>query len=444
MQVTAEQLLREAKERIEAEPRQPRQRITDMDELEDYRMRKRKEFEDRIRRQREHIGGWIKYAKWEETQKCFDRARSIFERVLDVDYRNPAIWRQYAEMEMRNKFANHARNVFDRAVSLLPRVDQLWYRYTYMEEMLGNVAAAREVFERWMKWEPNDHAWLSYIKLETRAGELDRARAIYERYVQCHPTQVAYTRWAKWEEQQLQPALARQVFTDAFGALPETEKDEHVYIAFAKFEERCREYERARVVYKFGLDALGREQCPELYREYVAFEKQHGDREGAEAAAPARHQVQAQAQAQAPLREADPPLSGVQASRRPSSTREDSSTRQSWLPTRATTTFGLTMRAWRRCDALPSPPPAAAPRGRHSRSSAQSHGDVARVREVYERAIANVPPAQEKRFWKRYIFLWIYYAVFEEMTVRPASPRCAAAGAERSALRAVRGAGGGC
>eukprot|EP00971_Amphidinium_carterae_P046313 911636-Amphidinium_carterae.1 len=29
-----------------------------------------------------------------------------------------------------------------------------------------------------------------------------------------------------------------------------------------------------------------------------------------------------------------------------------------------------------------------------------------RIREVYERAIANKPPKAEKRFWKRYIYLW--------------------------------------
>ena len=28
-------------------------------------------------------------------------------------------------------------------------------------------------------------------------------------------------------------------------------------------------------------------------------------------------------------------------------------------------------------------------------------GSLQRVREVYERAIANVPPADEKRFWRR-------------------------------------------
>ena len=39
---------------------------------------------------------------------------------------------------------------------------------------------------------------------------------------------------------------------------------------------------------------------------------------------------------------------------------------------------------------------------------------VSRVREVYERAVANVPLANEKRLWRRYVFLWLFYAVFEE------------------------------
>ena len=34
---------------------------------------------------------------------------------------------------------------------------------------------------------------------------------------------------------------------------------------------------------------------------------------------------------------------------------------------------------------------------------------------MYERAVANLPPATEKRYWQRYIFLWIKYALFEEL-----------------------------
>ncbi len=37
------------------------------------------------------------------------------------------------------------------------------------------------------------------------------------------------------------------------------------------------------------------------------------------------------------------------------------------------------------------------------------------MREVYERAVANVPPAPAKRYWQRYIYLWLNYALWEEL-----------------------------
>lgn len=126
IQITAEQIIREASDRQVDEPPVPRQKITDPDELAAYRARKRKEYEDQIRMQRQHLGNWIKYAQWEESQSEFKRARSVFERALDIDYKDKNVWLKYAEMEMRHKFINHARNVWDRAVTLLPRIDQFW------------------------------------------------------------------------------------------------------------------------------------------------------------------------------------------------------------------------------------------------------------------------------------------------------------------------------
>ena len=61
------------------------------------------------------------------------RARSVYERAMHIDYRNPAMWQRYAEMEMRNGFLNHARNVWERATTLLPRVDALWLKWVHME-----------------------------------------------------------------------------------------------------------------------------------------------------------------------------------------------------------------------------------------------------------------------------------------------------------------------
>ncbi|CAK9179328.1 unnamed protein product [Ilex paraguariensis] len=90
---------------------------------------------------------WNNYANWEESQNAdFNRARSVWESALEVDYRDHSSWFKYADFGMKNKFINRARNVWDRAVTLLPRVDQLWYKYIHMEEVLGNVAGARQIY----------------------------------------------------------------------------------------------------------------------------------------------------------------------------------------------------------------------------------------------------------------------------------------------------------
>lgn len=56
------------------------------------RLKKRKEFEDNIRRNRLNLSNWIKYAQWEESQKEIQRARSIWERALDIDHRFAVIF----------------------------------------------------------------------------------------------------------------------------------------------------------------------------------------------------------------------------------------------------------------------------------------------------------------------------------------------------------------
>ncbi|KAF2313427.1 hypothetical protein GH714_010952 [Hevea brasiliensis] len=309
IQITAEQILREARERQEAEIRPPKQKITDSTELAEYRLRKRKEFEDLIRRIRWNISVWIKYAQWEESQKDFNRARSVWERALEVDYRNHTLWLKYAEVEMKNKFINHARNVWDRAVTLLPRVDQLWYKYIHMEEMLGNVAGARQIFERWMNWMPDQQGWLSYIKFELSA----------------------WIRYAKFEMKNGEVARARNVYERAVEKLADDEEAEQLFVAFAEFEER----------------------------KFVAFEKQYGDKEGIEDAIVGKRRFQYEDEV-----------------------RKNPLNYDMWFD-------------YIRLE--------------------ESVGNKERIREVYERAIANVPPAEEKRYWQRYIYLWINYALYEEL-----------------------------
>mmetsp|Transcript_31945 Transcript_31945/g.67984 ORF Transcript_31945/g.67984 Transcript_31945/m.67984 type:complete len:673 (-) Transcript_31945:69-2087(-) len=357
-QITAEQLLREAVDRQEEEAKAPKQRIADEDELQMYRVRKRKEYEDHLRMQRQNVGVWCKYAQWEASQQEFRRARSIFERALHVEYQNVSIWLKYVEMEMKNKFVNHARNLFDRVVQLLPRVDQFWYKYAYMEELLANYAGVRTIYERWMEWEPEDNAWLQYVKFEERCKEIEKGRRVMERYVNCRPTQEAFLRLCKFEEKHNNIARARSGFEKGIELLG-TELDEKFYMKFAQFEQRQKEMERAQAIYKLALDTLPKGASDDLYRAYVSFEKQHGDRDAIE---------------------------------------EVVLNKRRFIYEEGIKTNPRNYDVWFDYARLE-----------------ESCGDVTRIREVYERAIANKPPVMQKRFWRRYIYLWLYYALFEEL-----------------------------
>ncbi|OAX36528.1 TPR-like protein [Rhizopogon vinicolor AM-OR11-026] len=381
VQITAEQLLREAQERQESTFRAPKQRVEDFEELHEYRGRKRKEFEERVRRTRGSIKEWTQYANWEASQNEFDRSRSIFERALDVDPRSVQLWLSYTEMELKSRNVQHARNLFDRAVTLLPRIDQLWYKYVYLEELLQNVPGARQVFERWMQWEPDDKAWQAYIKMEERYDELDRASVLYERWIAVRPDPRVWVKWSKFEEERGKLDKAREVFQTAlqfFGDEEEqVEKAQAVFNAFAKMETRLKEYERARVIYKFALSRLPRSKSANLYAAYTKFEKQHGTRSIVESTVLGKRRIQYEDEVSHDGRNYDVWFDYVRLEEDALRTlREEGSTKE------------------------------------------EEDAALERVRDVYERAVAHVPPGQEKRHWRRYIFLWLDYALFEEIETK--------------------------
>ncbi|CAG9859202.1 unnamed protein product [Phyllotreta striolata] len=363
IQITAEQLLREAKERdLEILPPPPKQKISDPAELADYQLRRRKQFEDNIRKNRTVISNWIKYAQWEESQKEIQRCRSIWERALDVDHRNITIWLKYTEMEMRNRQVNHARNLWDRATVLLPRVNQFWYKYTYMEEMLENVAGARAVFERWMDWQPDEQAWQTYINFELRYKEIDRARQIYERFVITHPEVKHWIKYARFEENHGFIHSARQIYERAVQFYGDDHLDEKLYIAFARFEENQKEHDRARVIYKYALDHIPKDETKELYKAYTIHEKKYGDRSGIEEVIMSKRKLQYEQEIL-----------------------QNPTNYDAWF------------------DYL---------------RLVEGEADLEITRETYERAIANIPPSKNKQYWRRYIYLWINYALFEELEAK--------------------------
>ncbi|KII66200.1 Crooked neck-like protein 1 [Thelohanellus kitauei] len=369
VQITAEQLLREARERqFERLPPAPKQKVIDGEEMDSLKLKKRKEYEDNIKKNRLNYGNWIKYARWEESNAELDRARSVFERAIDTDYRIVSIWLKYGEMEMRHRQINHARNVYDRAVTLLPRVNQFWYKYTYMEELMENIAGARNVFERWMEWRPDEQAWLSYIKMELRYKEVNRARAIYERFVTVHPDVHNWIRFAKFEEINGNIPNARLVYERAVEFFGELDIDQKLIIAFARFEESCREFERARLIYKYCIEKFEDKENQLLLEEYAKFEKRHGDRIDVEEVIIKRRKHFYEENIESNPYDYD-----------------------SWFD--------------------------------YISLLENEIGDLVEIRDAYERVVATLPPVEVpvayysgKKHWKRYIYFWIRYAIFEELT----------------------------
>lgn len=362
IQISAEQLLREAVDRQEGGLDKPEQRFADLEELKEFQGRKRREYEDYIRRNSQSLKNWTQYTDFEIQYKEFARARSVFERALDVLPTNPALWMRYIDFEIKERNIQHARNLLDRAVTLLPRVDKMWYKYVFVQEGLGDIPGCRQVFERWMTWQPDERAWSAYIHFERRYQEFDNARNILQRFVLVHPEPRNFLKWAKFEEEFGTSDLVREVFQTAIESLGDEFVDERLFIAFARYEAKLKEYDRARAIFKFALDNLPRSRSMKLHAEYTVFEKQFGDRDGVEDVILSKRRRLYEEQV-----------------------KENAKNYDTWID---------------------------------YANLEQASGNVDRVREVYEKAVAQVPPAQEKRLWRRYIYLWIFYAIYEEMEAK--------------------------
>ncbi len=192
-----------------------------------------------------------------------------------------------------------------------------------------------------------------------------------QRFIVCHNEVASYLKLAKFEEKHGQPAAARVVFERAVNELGTDGQDPALFTAFAEFEIRCKEYERARALYKYALDNIPKFKTAELYKAYTAFEKQFGDRTGVEDVILSKKRLQYEDELKANPFNYDVWFDYI---RLEESTATD--------------------------------------------SAAAAKAAAPRIRECYERAIAQVPPRLEKKYWKRYIYLWINFALYEELEAK--------------------------
>ncbi|ONH69932.1 Pre-mRNA-splicing factor CLF1 [Cyberlindnera fabianii] len=352
LQITAEQILLEAYEHKSDPLNKTKVKIADLEELQEFQRRTRQGYEDALRRNRLDFGQWMRYAQFEIDQKDLRRARSIFERALEINPHHVPLWIRYIDSEIKTRNINHARNLFDRAVTLLPRVDKLWFRYVQTEEILQNINGTRHVFKRWMQWEPDTPAWDAYVNFEKRYDELDNVRKIYNQYVIIHPTPETWLKWTRFEEDYGESSTVREVFTAAIDTL----QSEKLIAQFAKWEGSQKEWERARAIFKFGLIKFPKSTL--INEELTHFEKQYGDKDGIEDSILLKRKQKYESELE-----------------------QDPLDYDTW---------------WAYLSLLDDYP-------------------IQTRREAFENAVAHTPTSLEKVHWKRYIFLWIKYAIFEEL-----------------------------
>lgn len=327
---------------------------------------------------------YIKYARFEESIQDWARARSIYERAIDVEPRNTVIWLKYAEMEMKQKNVNLARNVWNRAVTILPRVDQFWYKFAYMEEMLGNLEGAREIFDRWMKWEPEEAVWYSFIKFEQRYKQWDRIRQIYSRLLSIHSSVSNWIKWAEFEESRGAVDEARSIFEKSLDLLDESpDLEPRLFIAFAKFETRQKEIDRARAIFHLGMERFPAHLAPALQHSHAQFEREWGDSAAA----------------------IDSVILQKRRYQYASNAENEPYNYDNWFD-------------WIRLEEELLEVDYV---NENSSTELMTSDDsrFENIREVFEKAIAQVPPSTtEKLHWKRYIYIWLFYSTFEETVAK--------------------------
>ncbi|XP_051224876.1 uncharacterized protein [Lolium perenne] len=288
--------------------------------------------------------------------------------------------RKMADLDELSEYRLGERNLFEEKVCRADCGVSAWVRYARWEEQQGDLARARSVYERALRAPAGhrDHAlWVKYAEFEMRSRAVGHARNVWDRAVALLPrVDQLWSKYAHMEETLGAYANARQVFDRWMAWHPGT----NGWDAYIMFETRYGESECARALYERLVDE---HPLPDTFKRYAEFEMKHGEAERA-------HRLYQRAAELLAADGKDPALAvdaAIVATNKKISPYED-----------AVRKNPLNYDAWFEYLA-------------HEEST----GSKDSIRDVYERAIANVPPAEEKRYWQRYIYLWINYALYEEL-----------------------------
>lgn len=220
-------------------------------------------------------------------EKDYDGARTIFEKHLnrnddDISDNESEALRSWAFMEGEHGDETIARQLFTRAINAAktPAMEAAaWSAWALMEQRKGKISIARKCYVNGLKVDPA-HIPLcqAFAMFEAKYGLKRRARELFARTAELnkysHRTWVA---WANFEAAEDNMAKARMLFNTAL-TNAQGEDGISAILAFAKFEERQKQFGKARDLYRDGLIKYGK-QCAKILHAWATLESHSGNYE---------------------------------------------------------------------------------------------------------------------------------------------------------------------
>ncbi|XP_071930402.1 uncharacterized protein [Coffea arabica] len=243
---------------------------------------------------------WVAFAKLYETHKDIANARVIFDKAVQVNYKNvdhlASVWCEWAEMELRHKNFKGALDLMRRAtaepsVEVKRRVAadgnepvqmkihkslRLWTFYVDLEESLGTLESTRAVYERILDLRiATPQIIINYAMLLEDHKYFEDAFKVYERGVKIfkypHAKDIWVTYLSKFVKRYGKSKLerARELFEHAVEVAP-AEVVKPLYLQYAKLEEDCGLAKRAMRVYDQATKAVPAAEKLSMYEIYIA------------------------------------------------------------------------------------------------------------------------------------------------------------------------------
>lgn len=224
---------------------------------------------------------WIAFARYYEGHGDLTNARAVFSRASEADFRSAddlaAVWCEWAELEMRV-------GAYAEALSLMQRATTEPAGRKARADALpgtGDAAPSRASKRSSVrhKLHRNLRAWGLYLDLEESLGTPTSTKAAYDRAISLKvATPLMVLNYANYLEE-------RSFFEDAFRAyergiavFPWPHVKELWVAYLTKFVERYggSKLERARDLFEQAVDGCPAEESLTLYRMYAAMEERHG------------------------------------------------------------------------------------------------------------------------------------------------------------------------